>query len=521
MSATTRWVQYDISQEGEMGDGGGVRACRGTRGYSLATAGTGQDTFDIGAGNNRLHFAIEGDGEFVVLASGTALDPRFVAKDITEKIHNLGKADDAFDFAQCVWENNAMKLYAGTLGATSSVAVSSGTNSAHLELGWGTETAVGGSNNNSTGGANTYNAGITISGTYSGFFDEMYRIVMRSEYNINTPVKGGTNSYTGAINAAGVFNNGSDITYSIFIDVTNGTTMGGGTGNVPTMTWTSTASADDSSASVELLYPDYWYKLGTKGAMVKFSDAVFNTCADPNYAWTVECNYPQYVQGSNVQAAAGTAMYIWGSTRGEYSASAITAQESSFTRLGSRGIYIKFSGSGANFQAGDEFQIICKPPQPQSYDITNLNYGNVTVSTESPVRAVLFEIESGAVEISTVKFGLQSHGSFSHHDESNNDTKFRYGTVGPGNTAGGSPVNGLEWRANVTSADIASDTPPAYLYATKEDLAVVSDADNSEDIGASTDGGMCADPIWLGVKLGASEVGANSTINYRIFFDYS
>lgn len=516
MAATTRWVQYDISEEGEMGDGGGVRACRGTRGYSLATAGAGQDTFDIGAGNNRLYFAIEGDSEFIVLASGTALDPRFVAKDITEKIHNLGKNNDGFDFAQCDWENNAFKLYAGTLSSSSSVAVSSGTNSAHLELGWGTETAVGGSN-----GTNTYTAGITVSGTYSGFFDEMYTVVMRSEYNINTPQKGGTNSYTGTINAGGVFNNATDITYSIFIDVTNGTTMGGGTGNVPTMTWTSTLSADDSSAPVELLYPNYWYKLGTRGAMVKFSDAVFNTCADPNYAWTVECNFPEFVQGSNSSAAAGTAMYIWGSTRGDDSASAITAQEASYTRLGSRGIYIKFNGSGQSFDAGDEFRIICKPPQPQSYDISNLNYGNVTVSTESPVKSVLFEIMSGAIEISTVKFGLQSHGSFSHHDESNNDTKFRFGTVGPGSTAGSSPVDGLEWRANVASADIASDTPPAYLYSTKEDLAVVSDADNSEDIGANAYGGMCADPIWLGVKLGASEVGANSTINYRIFFDYS
>jgi hypothetical protein len=32
---------------------------------------------------------------------------------------------------------------------------------------------------------------------------------------------------------------------------------------------------------------------------------------------------------------------------------------------------------------------------------------------------------------------------------------------------------------------------------------------------------MCADPIWLGIKLGTAEVGANSTINYRIYFDYN
>ena len=155
------------------------------------------------------------------------------------------------------------------------------------------------------------------------------------------------------------------------------------------------------------------------------------------------------------------------------------------------------------------------------YNITNLNYGNVTVSTESPVRNVIFEILSGAVEIDTVKFGLQSHGNFEHHGEGNGDTYFRYGTVGPGNNAGSSPTDGLEWRTNVTASDISSDIPPSYLYATKENLSVVADADSSETIGVSTFAGMVADPLWLNIKLGTSEVGANSTINYRIYFDYS
>jgi hypothetical protein len=129
----------------------------------------------------------------------------------------------------------------------------------------------------------------------------------------------------------------------------------------------------------------------------------------------------------------------------------------------------------------------------------------------------MFEIMAGAKEISSVKFGLQSNGTFEHHDQGNNDTKFRFGTVGPGNNAS----TGVEWRTAVTAADISSDTPPSYLYATKEDLAVVADADNSETVGVSTYHGMVADPIWLCVKLGASEVGANSTINYRIYFDFS
>jgi hypothetical protein len=32
---------------------------------------------------------------------------------------------------------------------------------------------------------------------------------------------------------------------------------------------------------------------------------------------------------------------------------------------------------------------------------------------------------------------------------------------------------------------------------------------------------MVADPIWLNIKLGSSEVGANSSINHRIYFDYN
>jgi hypothetical protein len=212
---------------------------------------------------------------------------------------------------------------------------------------------------------------------------------------------------------------------------------------------------------------------------------------------------------------------VWGSTRGDDAGNnPITTSESSWTRLGSRGLYIKYTGDNM-FKVGDQFKVVCTPPQPKSYDITNLNYGNVTVSTEAPVKAVIFEIISGAIEMSTVKFGLQSHGTFSHHDTNNADTFFRFGTVGPGQKTGSAPVSGLEWRANVAAADIASDTPPSYLFASKSNLSVVSDADASQTIGASGFMGMTSDPIFLNIKLGASEVGANSTINYRIFFDYS
>ena len=519
MSAVTRWVQYDISEAGVGGTGGGTWGGRGTRGYSHATASV-DDTFNIGTTNNRLYLKIDSVPAShlgITLASGVDLDPRFVAKDVTEAMHNAGQSVEGWLRAQCVWEDNSFKIYSGSTNINSVVSVASGTNTAHLELGFGTKDESGGTANNSTGSTNgnTDNT-ITVSGTYNGFFDEEYRIVVNKEVSVGTPSKGGTNSYTGTITTAGAYNWNTTITYTLAISTTNGTTMGAGTGNVPVLTWESTGNVDDNLTGIELLYADYWYKVGTKGLMVKFSDAIFNTC-DP--AWTITCQAVQFAEGSNTSAPIGTAQFVWSSTRGDDADTAYSTS-TGWVRLGSRGLYVKWTGA-ANLTAQDEWLVICSPPQPSAYDITNLNYGNVTVSTESPVRAVLFEIMSGAVEIDTVKFGLQNHGNFEHHGEGNNDTYFRFGTVGPGNEAGTNPMDGLEWRTNVTAADISSDVPPSYLYATKEGLSVVADADSSEAIGTSTYAGMVADPVWLNIKLGASEVGANSTINYRIYFDYA
>ena len=369
-----------------------------------------------------------------------------------------------------------------------------------------------------------------MSGVYNGFFDEEYMIVIGHEGTINAPVKGGSNSYTGTMTVGGVYNCDVSATYSIFINVQDGangggTTMGGGIGNVPRMTWSSSDSNNDGSPyPVDLLYPNFWYKVGTRGLMVKFSDAVFSHCPDAGtVGWTIACDKSLYSHPTgNIFGAPGSAYYIYGSTRGDDSgdSAVLSATTGNYTRLGSRGLSLSFTTSDGLY-ATNEFRVICKPPQPKSYDITNLNYGNVTVSTEAPVKAVIFEIMSGAIEMSTVKFGLQSHGTFEHHNENNDDTFFRFGTVGPGNTSGSDPVDGLEWREGVLASDISSDVAPSYLAGTKENLNVVSDADDSESIGSSSYMGMTSDPIWLNIKLGASEVGANSTINYRIFFDYS
>jgi hypothetical protein len=142
MSAVTRWVQYDVAETGVAGTGGGTNWGRGTRGYSFATASV-SDSFNIGTTNNRLYIKVDGAPASpygITLASGTELDPRFVAKDITEKMHNAGQATTGWDQAQCVWDDNQFKIYSGTLGSSSSIAVTSGTNTAHLELGFGTRT---------------------------------------------------------------------------------------------------------------------------------------------------------------------------------------------------------------------------------------------------------------------------------------------------------------------------------------------------------------------------------------------
>jgi len=518
-AAITRWIQFDPSAVGSMGDGD--NGCKGTQGYSIATASV-SDTFTIGPTTNRLHFEIGGvSAPYITLYSGSNLDARFVARDITEKIRALGKGTEDYDKAICKWENdgdygNRLAIYPGELGSGSQVTVAtSGTNSAHSILGWSTKDESGG-----TAGSYTFAGDVTVSGTYYGLLAEVYKIVISNDSDatrgIGTASKGGGNSYAGTLTTGGVFNYASDIQYVISIDVTNGTTMGAGTGNVPTMSWTSTGSADDSAVSTELLYPNTWYKVGSNGLMIKLTDAVFNT-ASP--AWTIQCYKPDFAQGSNASAPVGTAEYVYSSDRGDMSSSPTTTVSGSFTQLGSRGATIRFNPSGSdNLAAGDEFYVICAGPDPAGYNITSLNYGNVTVSTESSVRSVMFEIESGAVQMSTVKFGLQSHGTFAHHNAGNADTYFRFGTVGVGNKAGVVPNDGIEWYPDIAATDLDSDTPPTYLYATEDNLPVVSTADDSESVGST---GLVADPMWLNIRLGAAETGANSAINYRTYFDYS
>ena len=74
MVAITRWVSYPIDAVGEATDGNG-NGCKGTQGYTRATANIG-DTFTIGPTTNRLHISIDGDaGPYITMYSGTNLEP--------------------------------------------------------------------------------------------------------------------------------------------------------------------------------------------------------------------------------------------------------------------------------------------------------------------------------------------------------------------------------------------------------------------------------------------------------------
>jgi hypothetical protein len=548
MAAVTRWVKYDIDAVGSatVGSTGGI----GTRGHAFGK-GTIASGVNIGPTTCRLYLTLDGANQptdpvtlgagYITLYSGSNLDPRFVARDITEKLHAAG-SNERFTNATCLWEDcyvddggewqayTAFKIYSGTRGASSAVSVAaSGTNSAHAQLGFtsGNIVTQGGGANNLRGGANGFNGTISVSGTYYGMFDEEYMVVITNDDHSGgdpSTIRGVDTgnivkniTYDGTMTIGGIYNGSGDRTYKLTIDVTNGTTMGAGRGNVPRMKWETTAGGADTMKAgyyVELLYPNYWYSLGTKGLQVKFTDAVFGAGH-----WSIPVYQADYSDGTNVSGALGTARMLVTSKRGDYiDADVVTPTAGNWAALGSKGLYVSFSGSN-NLNAGDEFRVNCAGPHPGSqsnYNISSLNFGNVTVSTDSDVKCVLFEIEAGAEEMSTVKFGLQNHGSFNHHNENNSDTKFRFGTVGPDNIK-----NGYEWYPNVLYTDIDSDVPPAYLYATEDNLSVVSTADLSESVGNYELVGLTSDPVWLSIHLGASETGANSTINYRLYFDYS
>ena len=266
------------------------------------------------------------------------------------------------------------------------------------------------------------------------------------------------------------------------------------------------------------MYPNEPYYIGTRGLTLRWTDAPFGN----SDTFTIVCTTPTTVDGSNATGAVGVARYHYRSFLGDDSTSH-TVTSTIGTALGRKGVTIAFSNSGV-LSPRDEFKVICRGPTPEAYGVTNMVYGNVTVTTESPVKVHQFEIISGAVDMSSVKFSLQNHGTFAHHDAGDNDTFFRFGTAGFGKPGDGVSANtGPEWTTSVAAADLATAKisgntgSPIALDSTIPDLAVVSSADNAEDVGNRS---LVSDFIWTNIRLGAQESGANSSINYRLYFDF-
>lgn len=541
MVAVSRFVEFSVTGQTFATGASTDSTAKGSRGFSRGTGlGSGDDTFTITKdSNDQLQVTINGVGpETITLTSGTDLDPRFVARDIEFRLHEANIADD-FKFAQCNWRNgnngvspvgsnseNSFIIYTGQLGNNSTAnqvtIASPGSRDARTTLGFDTVDEQAGSDFSTLYPSTSYTGEVAISGAYGGQFDDYYTVMIADSEVVQDATAVGSPTYSvGNITTGGLFTGGSDTTYTLVIDTTNGSTMGAGSGNVPQVSWTTTG-VSDAGGPIELLFADHWYDIGTLGVRAKFADAVFGN----NDQFDID------VVVASGGGAVGAAKYIWDSFHGDSSkAKGISPKTTSVgpgDQLGTRGVTIAFENTGT-LTAGETFSAICRGPQPLTEPVTQLNFGNVTVSTNSPVKTVWFEIIGGAVAMSTVKFSLQSDGTFQHHDQGDNDTEFRFGTAGAGEAApGAGATSNSQYEFPVTSGglgrivatDIDSDTPPNYLFATKQDLAVVSSADNAEDIG-NFQGGLVSDFIWLAIKLGANETGANSTINYRMFFDFS
>lgn len=533
MAAVSRWVRYPIA-----GTTGIASIQEGYRGLQRGTANT-SDSFTIpGSANNQLKINIDGaPGPApyqITLSSGTSLDPRFIARDMQRKIQLAGAGvNDGFDFVQVEFSNykssngfGQFVFRSGTTGTSSTVAITAGDSSVLATLGLNTLATENGTLNHlgtSTPAVDAaYTGTATASGVYRGAFDDTYNITIARVQNTAAAAADSGNTYgisnAGVVTAGGVWNGDTTDTYTVTIDTTNGSTVGGGTGNVPTFTVTSTQS-DDVATAQEILYPDEPYYIGTFGLTFSWSDAPFG---DGDF-FTCVNTVPTTVDGSNATGAVALAEYNFRSHLGDDS-TAQTVTSTGGTAVGRKGVTVSFSDSGV-LSPRDEWKVVCKGPTPEAYGVTNMVYGNVTVTTESPVKVHQFEIQSGAIDMASVKFSLQSHGTFAHHDAGDSDTFFRYGTAGFGNPGDGTsnPNEGPEWTTSVVASDIATAKTsgntgaPIHLDSTVVDLAVVSSADNAEDVGNRS---LVSDFIWTNIRLGAQESGANSTINYRLYFDY-
>lgn len=514
MAATSRFVLFDkdadtsFTTETNQSISG-----TGTWGY-VESASAAPETVTVTAGvADQMQVNINGAGfNQITLTSGSNIDARTVARDIEYKLKSL--APSVYDHVRVEYINNKFRIYSSTLGTTSTVAVDNGGNDCLHLLGMassqGGPLTVTTVNGQATSNNVAYTGNLTVSGSYKGQFADAYTVMIGTQHPVGSVVPSGTNTYAGTAQAAGSWNEAADETYTVTISTTNGSTMNAGAGSVPTFTVTST-QGDNIATATELRTSDKWYEIGTKGLLMKFSDAPFGN----GDKFTVTCTAILYAQGTNTSAAVGSAQYVWSSRREGKSSSATTTSTVG-TALGTKGLNLAFSASG-NLTRRDSFRVICSGPQPTTLGTVTISFGSVTVSSFSQNKPVWFELVSGAKTLSETKFGLNSHGTAQHHNAGNADTLFAFGTGGEA-TPGS---DGTQWAKGINPAtELSSDVPPSRLAATEDNLAEVSTASASETIGVAP-GEMVTDFIHLAIKLGASEIGSNSTIVYRMFYNHT
>lgn len=514
MAATSRWVLFDSEAETVSSiETNQTVSGTGTAGYvEGSTEVPGIVTITQGSADQLQVSVNGGPYEQITLPPGEDLDARTVARNITFKLKQLIGSE--WDTISCDFINNRFRITSGLLGTGSSVAVDNGTNDCLHLLGMaasqGGVLTVTSANGQATQNNASYTGQSALGGEYKGQVDDVYTVMIGTEHPVDDVVPGSGNIYTGVATSAGDWNESSNESYTVTVDTTNGATLNNGSGNCPTITWTS-SQGDNSVVPVEILYSDYWYNIGVKGLRIKFNDLPFG---DDDY-FTIQCTAIQEAAASQTSAPVGTAQFVVSSLKrgkvpGVFTTSTVGEA------VGGQGITLAFSASG-NLTRRDEFRVISSGPQPTTLGTTNLDYGSVTVSTYSPTRVVWFELVSGAVVLSSTRFGLHSNGTFQHHYAGNEGTKFGLGISGlasPGS-------DGTEWKKGVLgSIDLTSSTPPAYLAATEDNLEVVVSAEDSEGVGV-VPGDMVSDFLYLAIKLDANEIGVNSAIVYRMYFDYS
>lgn len=466
------------------------------------------------------------------LASGTNLDPRVIARDITDKMHREYPTNNpVWTHAYCLWWNEAFELRGGIAGVNASVAVDYTANSAATKLGFTHGvTAYGSDNNRLYGGGiaagnkttNTWSGSMSVSGTsFAAAWDE-YMVVAINQTDPVTPGQGSatvqthaSGSYPGTVTLGGVYNYTDNTTYHVNVAVSGSSSyMNGITGSVPVMTWYGVGGDTVASGSQELLYPNYPYPLGNKGLWVKFSNSPFTYPGDD---WQIQASGILAPSGYNYQWGSALRKVIWSSYRGDTEWDyQDTATFGNYFRVGRKGIYVS-ANQDYSVAPGDTLRIRLSGPVPYRYDISSINLGNITVTTTSRVFCVRFDVIGGAVELTNAKFSLLDDGGMAYHDGTN--TAFRWGTVGAGQEGSSGSDFDVQWWNNVVATDMVAPKPD-YLYAIDENLEEVSTADDSKTIGIDQFDGLVSDYIFNAIQLGADESGAKTVI-YRCYYDYT